>query len=426
MTAEIAILNKSAIAVAADSAVTRGSNKVHVTANKIFRLSETIPLGLMVYGNADVFRLPWELVAKLFRKEFGSQNFRTVKDACDKFCEFLSSDLFLKKGPDDLELITICFDVAEKIRSNAGGKNRTEFCQSIKKEIDKFSESLYDNLDFIEDYKIIQSDQFKKDHGEACKKALREVFDNIDLTKDCQKKFPDLVYLAIRKKYLSDYMSGFVLFGYGEDEILPALHIHFVDGAPLGEPRIWPEEPTKIQTDPKKGASIVALANAEITNLFMENISRPIQRYLTSVMNTALKKFGDNIFKEFTDAGKITKHEQKVYKKLFSDQVDEFSEAYENELQGYIQGSSINPVVSAIDGLSKDDMANLAESLVELTSLRLRVSRQVEVVGGPVDVAVLSKVDGFIWIKRKHYFDPKYNAHFFENYGAAEKPIAGE
>lgn len=43
-----------------------------------------------------------------------------------------------------------------------------------------------------------------------------------------------------------------------------------------------------------------------------------------------------------------------------------------------------------------------------------RVSRVRETVGGPTDVAVISKKDGFIWIKRKHYFDPTYNYHFFK------------
>jgi len=32
---------------------------------------------------------------------------------------------------------------------------------------------------------------------------------------------------------------------------------------------------------------------------------------------------------------------------------------------------------------------------------------QRETVGGPIDVAVLSKGDGFVWIKRKSYFDPR-------------------
>ena len=43
-----------------------------------------------------------------------------------------------------------------------------------------------------------------------------------------------------------------------------------------------------------------------------------------------------------------------------------------------------------------------------------------ETVGGPVDVAVISKGDGFIWIDRKHYFRKELNDHFFRNYYDAE------
>jgi len=39
-----------------------------------------------------------------------------------------------------------------------------------------------------------------------------------------------------------------------------------------------------------------------------------------------------------------------------------------------------------------------------------------ETVGGPIDVAVISKVDGFIWIKRKHYFKIELNPQFSANY----------
>lgn len=63
-----------------------------------------------------------------------------------------------------------------------------------------------------------------------------------------------------------------------------------------------------------------------------------------------------------------------------------------------------------------DELADVAESLVSLTSLKRRVSMQLETVGGPVDVAVISRGDGFVWIKRKHYFQPEANQHFLANY----------
>lgn len=39
-----------------------------------------------------------------------------------------------------------------------------------------------------------------------------------------------------------------------------------------------------------------------------------------------------------------------------------------------------------------------------------------ETVADPIDVAVISKGDGFVWIKRKHYFERELNQHFFANY----------
>ena len=45
-------------------------------------------------------------------------------------------------------------------------------------------------------------------------------------------------------------------------------------------------------------------------------------------------------------------------------------------------------------------------------SLKERVTQPTESVGGAIDVAVISKGDGFIWIKRKRYFDPDLNLRF--------------
>jgi hypothetical protein len=58
----------------------------------------------------------------------------------------------------------------------------------------------------------------------------------------------------------------------------------------------------------------------------------------------------------------------------------------------------------------------MAEALVNLTSFKRKISLEAETVGGPIDVAVISKGDGLVWIKRKHYFEPKLNPQFFDLY----------
>jgi hypothetical protein len=49
-------------------------------------------------------------------------------------------------------------------------------------------------------------------------------------------------------------------------------------------------------------------------------------------------------------------------------------------------------------------------------SFKRHVSKDTETVGGPTDVAIITRGDGFVWIKRKHYFDIKLNRHFLKNY----------
>jgi hypothetical protein len=60
---------------------------------------------------------------------------------------------------------------------------------------------------------------------------------------------------------------------------------------------------------------------------------------------------------------------------------------------------------------------------VALTSLKRRVSSDAETVGGAIDVALISKGDGFVWIKRKYYFpeqlNPQFNRLYLETFKGA-------
>ena len=64
----------------------------------------------------------------------------------------------------------------------------------------------------------------------------------------------------------------------------------------------------------------------------------------------------------------------------------------------------------------KNFAVELLGALVSLTSFKRKFSLDAETVGGPIDVAVLSKGDGFVWIKRKHYFKAELNPHFLTDY----------
>jgi hypothetical protein len=93
------------------------------------------------------------------------------------------------------------------------------------------------------------------------------------------------------------------------------------------------------------------------------------------------------------------------------------SEDYGSGVVDYLHKEHTLPMRSVLGSLPFDELAELAHTLVLLESLKERVTSNSASVSGPIDVAVISKNDGFIWIKRKHYFDPQLNPRYFVNRG---------
>ena len=82
MTAIVGVLNKHAVAIAADSAVTIGGKKVFNSANKIFSLSKRAPVAIATYNNANLNNVPWEIVIKEYRKHLGDTRKAKLKRLC--------------------------------------------------------------------------------------------------------------------------------------------------------------------------------------------------------------------------------------------------------------------------------------------------------------------------------------------------------
>lgn len=61
------------------------------------------------------------------------------------------------------------------------------------------------------------------------------------------------------------------------------------------------------------------------------------------------------------------------------------------------------PLRLVLGVLPVDEMAELAETLINQQSLKEKVTKPSETVGRPVDVAVITRSEGLVWIKRNAY-----------------------
>lgn len=89
MTSELVILTPSAVALAADSAVTLDNRKIYNGINKLFMLSNEPPIGIMTYNNTRFLNIPFETIIKEFRRYSDKEKFETLKDFQKGLNEYL-------------------------------------------------------------------------------------------------------------------------------------------------------------------------------------------------------------------------------------------------------------------------------------------------------------------------------------------------
>ena len=96
----------------------------------------------------------------------------------------------------------------------------------------------------------------------------------------------------------------------------------------------------------------------------------------------------------------------------------EYKEKFATDAKEQLEGE-FNQMVAL---MPKRDVIELAEALVSITAVERKASSEQATVGGPIDVAFITKHEGFVWVKRKHYFDGSLNPRYFWRKFQAHRP----
>lgn len=405
MTAIVGVLNKHAVAMAADSAVTLGGGrKVHNGANKLFSLSKHHPVAVAVYGSSEFVGTPWEIIIKKFRKELADNSYATLKEYVDGFLDFVKRNNNFCNDKESLDFLKANIALTAKNIFGYCSKDKnqvTDFLQNVESRIgfpfiDGFDDSTVSYINSAADAELNQASDFLFQNSNGFDmNRIRTILIAI-FTRKIQMRVP----VAI--------VSGLVFTGYGEEEIFPSLYHCEISNVINGVSAIAFHKPSIITKDIP--SDICPFAQTDVMTTVLDGVAPQIQGiYMDSLMQT---------FNTITGqlAGIIAPSDPVLANKVQSLDIEPFGRMF-NTLSRQAQISKYTrPFVNSIAGSEKEDLAEFAESLITLTSLKRKVSPDQETVGGPVDVMVISKGDGIIWMKRKHYFDANKNHHFFSNY----------
>lgn len=425
MTAVIGILNKNAVAIAADSAVTvTGTNgsKIYNTANKIFTLSKFHPVSIVIYNSASFIGTPWEIIIKIYRNEIGEKSFPTLKDYSDDFFKFLNANNFFSTEETIQYYIrsfiyisiedfvhrstefamrneTNLILISEEERINVFKKYISEFLEKETLELQKSEQ--------LEDFRDLTKQKCRSLTQSHLNKIIEENFPKL-FDKELKNKYLKFFFHYIKSKKFYGQWSGLVFAGYGDNDIFPNTVSSRIACVFNNKIRYYTKDVEKID-DINRG-SIMPFAQRDVIDTIISGISPDINKTLKDTFNRFLNGYNEELINLVSDSL------PDLAKKLRDIDVDEISMGFMHSIDEVKQIKHVMPTVETVSILSKEDLAEMAESLIYLTYLKRRISSGEESVGGPIDVAVISKGDGFIWIKRKHYFEEKYNPHFKSNY----------
>lgn len=213
------------------------------------------------------------------------------------------------------------------------------------------------------------------------------------------------------KEFQRNSVTGLVFAGFGKDEIFPSLISFEVYGTIAG--KIKQVRQVKFDVDRKlvPDAAAFPFAQKEMVDRFMYGLDGEFLDLCTKYFTGALDSLKGHLHGQWPEMDQAA-----------SGALDQALDTILTEFKGNVIPEHLSGLrgefSDMIRSMPKQELAALAESLVHITSLKRKFSAGAESVGGPIDVAMITRSEGFVWVKRKHYFDASLNPrYFFRRYG---------
>ena len=428
MTAEIAIINKSAIALAADSAVTLSvgnARKIYRSADKIFELCTKTPIAIMYFNNLEFMEIPLEVVAKDFRNKFGKRDFDTVVDCSNDFLEYLRK-FHIHKETSTRHVARIFIQIftavdrilSEKIhqyfqkaKPNSKGPDiHAFFTLSVKELIGK-----YESMPSSKSYAHSPL-ELVEHHIDAFNMARGRQFSHYPLDDTDNVLLKQLAGLFLQRDVYSEYMTGFVFAGFGAKELFPTMVAVECDGIIANELKVRRTHHIDIDrrspnsgSESWKSVDIIPFAQTNMAERFLVGIDSDFEKHILSTIENMHRQVASTL------AGAIAPRSNAKKSKM-RETIDSILETtfnhFKNDTLQSIKQAKRRQIEDMVLFMPKQELAFLAEAMINLTSIKRRVSAEDETVAGPIDVAIISLSESVIWVKRKHYFDAKLNPRY--------------
>lgn len=291
MTAEIAILNKSAVALATDSAATISSgnsnSKVFDSVDKLFELSCDQPIGVMIYNGMQFAGIPLPDLIKEFRSKIGWVE--KIEDAAKSLLLFLTELGTSAPAESRREIIyNVAHPVVAQMRERIDNTLRKRFESDgsfpddletfFKETIDraiKLFENLAERLNPNDFYDDSPPSELLADELDWIRNLVNHVMGIAD--EAARERVVNTVVKFVLGGDLSSSRTGIVIAGFGASERFPTLISYELEGVISGKLKFRQTASCDIDRSGPR-AFIMPFAQKEMVERFLYGFDQEIQR----------------------------------------------------------------------------------------------------------------------------------------------------
>jgi len=425
MTALVGVLNKSGIALAADSAISglRGTGENVVTGNygvKLLPLSNCRPVGVMYCGSEEVAGIDWVSATKQYREQLGDKAFGTLAEYGQDFTNYITGKLLTKEL-----LAGFMYTVSDKLLHTFNWRVHETLFEHGHPDQVSATELKSIHLHCINElkepwYKGKAASVLVKQEKDLCaavRAAVEERTKGLHVDESIRDKLVSLCLFNALNIAPGAEGNYCVVAGFGEDEQLPSALV-FSPKSIVGG-RLTIELTHRDQLNQRCDGIIAPFAMEHETVCFFKGIhGKVLRELLDRAEDMATEGVLEWVIKPILE--KVPPKSQAVIRETVERRLADIGVAFSKRLGEVIEDIALfnisRPLINAVRMMGPPEMATLAETLVNLEAVRLRMTNEAMVVGGPIDVAVITKGDGFVWIKHKEYFPAELNPQYFYNY----------
>ena len=421
MTCEVAVANRLGIALAADSAATftqsdTGARTYATGANKIFQLTEFDPVGCMIFNNSALSGIPWELVIKAYRAQCAI-SLATIQTYCDDFVDFVGGTRSSGLLPASVREQSTFFSVSV----------------ATNQVIERLSEAISLRVKNGETAVAVGDELYQRAMGAFQNTPIQAPLTNEDLI-SVKQQFEGFLHATVTSELeaparasmkegisvprvaemiietlfrapfeiLARIYTGIVIAGFGQEQHLPSCVSVRIFGFIGGKLLCQAGDGFTVEHT-GRDCYIQPFATRSMVETFLVGASSDVYGYVN-------RHFHEATFQVCRDQALASG--QEISDVEIEARVKHAANGFMNGWANDVTNAHYVPLLKVVGGLSLEEIGELADTLVMLESLKEKVTYRTQSVGGPVDVALITKADGLVWIKRKLYFDASLNHRY--------------